>query len=80
MPRTRGDSDGDLIRSGEKVADEKLFRAAPEPLGRSYTWSDELDRQRSLSFNSFYSFNRFYAPRASRPAAAPFRPRSLRRS
>jgi hypothetical protein len=71
LPRDR-EGDGREI-PGERVAGEALFRPEPEPLGRSYSWDEELERQRDLQFN------RFYAPRAPRPTAPFNKYRSLRR-
>jgi hypothetical protein len=64
----------DQIAHGERVAGEVVFVPTPEPLGRSYAWSDELDRQRLLSFTRFYS-----SPPRPRLAGFHFRS-SLRRS
>jgi hypothetical protein len=76
LPRDRDDElpIPDQIAHGERVAGEVVFVPTPEPLGRSYDWKEELDRQRSLSFNRFYS-----SPPRPRPAGFHSRS-SLRRS
>jgi hypothetical protein len=51
------------------------FVPVPKPLGRAYSFEDELARQRALNPHS----QRFYAPRAPRPTASFNKYRSLRR-
>lgn len=58
------------LEPGQTLLGEPIIEVVE---GRSYSWPDEIERQKTVAFH------RHYAPRAPRPTAS-FNHRSLRRS